>query len=231
MAATIRIGLMYSDALMSEARQMLLGTQEGFDVVFSTVLPEETLQKLPDLSLDVLVIDARLRGSSGVEFALRLQRRYLGSEVSIPKIILTAPFFSEQILLEAIRAGVNDLVTEEDGPKALIKAITSVMSRDNVTDFRDLKTFFQQTGLKAGSNPKWLLRLDNLEEQEQQVLEALEHGLKEREMAEKLGITSTRVRWAVESLMARLAVATRAQLALALYEAGVLYADYEEPAN
>lgn len=229
--ARIRIGLMYASREMTEARRLLFSAIEDFDVVFDEGLAAAALELVPESTVDVLVVDTRLRGISGVDFVNRMHRRYLTNESKLPKVILTSPFFSEQLLLEAIRAGATDLVTETDGPEALIAAIQSAMVASPEMKYGELKQFFNLVKVEPGSNQRWLLRLTGLSDREEKVLELLKHGLNDGRSAEVLGITETSVRWAVESIMKKLPVATRAQLALALYEAGVLIADGRAPKN
>lgn len=227
--ARIRIGLMYANREMIEARRLLFSTVKDFDVVFDEGLAVAALELIPESTVDVLVVDTRLRGLSGVEFISRMHRRYLTADSKLPKVILTSPFFSEQLLLEAIRAGATDLVTETDGPEALIAAIESAMVISPELKYAELKQFFTLTKVDPGSNQRWLLRLTDLSDREQKVFEFLKHGLNDAKTAESLGITETSVRWAVEAIMKKLGVATRAQLALALFEAGVLIADSRAP--
>jgi DNA-binding NarL/FixJ family response regulator len=152
-----------------------------------------------------------------------MHRRYLSSEVKLPKVVLTAPFFSETLLLSAIRSGVADLVTEGDGVEALFDAIRAANQVNAETSYSELKTFFELQNVEPGSNPRWLLRLTDLSTRESSVLEQLEMGLSDSEISEKLGLTETTIRRAISTLMSRMGVATRAQFALALFEAGVLF--------
>ena len=227
--ARIRIGLMYADPAMVEARRMLFGTKSDFDVVFDEGLAVAAIQLVPESTVDVLIVDTRLRGMTGVEFVTRMHRRYLNTETRLPKVILTAPFFSEQLLLEAIRAGATDLVPEGDGADALIAAVESAMVPSQQLKYAELKKFFELCRVEPGSNGRWLLRLTDLSESEAKVLKLIEHGLNDSRISEALGIPETRIRWAVESIMKRIGVATRAQLALALFEAGILVADEKIP--
>ncbi|MFM6980636.1 MAG: response regulator [Micrococcales bacterium] len=227
--ARIRIGLMYSNQVMVEARRLLFSTDADFDVVFDEGNANAGLELVPESTVDVLVVDTRLRGMSGVEFVARMHRRYLNPEAKLPKVILTAPFFSEELLLAAIRAGATDLVPESDGAAGLMAAIKSAMVQSQDINYRELKRFFEQGKVEAGSNPRWLLKLTDLEEREVSALALVEHGFNDSKAAEILGIPETSVRWAVENLMKRMGVATRAQMALALFEAGRLQADSRVP--
>lgn len=225
----IRIGLMYADSAMVDARRMLLGANPDFDVIFDEGLAVAALELVPESTVDVLVIDTRLRGMSGIDFVTKMHRRYLKPEAKLPKVILTAPFFSEVLLLEAIRAGATDFVPESDGAEALMSAIQSAVVPSQELRYAELKKFFELTKVEPGSNGRWLLRLTDLSEREEKVLLLLEHGFNDSKIAEILGITETSTRWAIDAIMRRMGVATRAQLALALFEAGALLADQKIP--
>lgn len=221
---------MYANADMVEARRLLLGTEPDFDIVYAEGLADAALELVPKAAIDVLIVDVRLRGLSGIDFVTKLHRRYLNPETTLPKVIVVAPFFSNELLLQAIRAGATDLVTEEDGAEELINAIKSAMASSRTIDYAELKTFFELTGLQPGSNQRWLLRLSGLSEREAKVLVLIEHGIAEEEIAKTLNLTETSVRRSIELIMATASIATRWQLVLALFEAGVLYADQKVPA-
>lgn len=225
----IRLGLMYASREMIEARRMLFGALPDFDVVFDEGNAAAALELVPEASVDVLVVDTRLRGLNGIEFVTKMHRRYLNPESKLPKVIMTAPFFSQQLLLEAIRSGATDLVAESDGAASLLAAIESSQVPSQTINYRELKDFFKLVGVAEGENPRWLLRLTSPTDRERQILDLIKHGHNDPKISELLGITETSVRWGVDAIMRQMGVATRAQLALALFEAGELSADSKVP--
>lgn len=231
MAKRIRVGLLFADPLMLQSRRLLLSTQPDFDIVFESAMATDVLEQIPELSVDVLVVDQRLRGSTGLDFAARMHMRFLGEAVELPKIVMSVPFFSDEILLSAIRAGSTDLVAELDDPEDLFEAIRLSVQADRPVNYSALREFFEQQGVIPDSNSRWLLRLTDLSSREQRVLAFLAQGMSDNDIAIALKLTATSIRWAVNALMTKLGVVTREQLALALYEAGLLFPGVSSNSN
>ncbi|MEN9715305.1 MAG: hypothetical protein RJA35_772 [Actinomycetota bacterium] len=222
MARTLRVGLIFGNRTIREGRRMLLQTQPDFDIVYEESDGLAALEAIGDLSVDVLLVDNRLRSLSGSELVRRFLRRNVGTEEKLPGFVLTGPFSSIPMALEAIRCGASDMVSEEEEPETLLEAIRAAGSIEHNIDVLALTDFFADAGVPHGGNQRWLLRLTNLTDDEQTVLDLLAAGESLQGVEEKSGLPHTKVRWTLDGLQKRLGVATRAQLALALYEAAVL---------
>ena len=222
MARRLRVGLLFGNPLIREGRRLLLQTTQDLDVVYEEADGLVALEAIGDLAVDVLLVDNRLRSLSGSELIRRFLRRNLDGEAKLPGFVLTGPFDSGPMALEAIRCGASDMVSEENSADELLAAIREAGAIDHTVDFAALSEFFASEGLVSGSNQRWLLRLANLNEDEQKVLDAISAGENQDGIEVHSGLPHTKVRWALDSLQSRLGLATRSQLALALYEAGIL---------
>ncbi|MEN9747555.1 MAG: hypothetical protein RLZZ603_247 [Actinomycetota bacterium] len=201
---------------------MLLQTTSDLDVVYEEADGLAALEAIGDLALDVLLVDNRLRSLSGSELIRRFLRRNIDGDAKLPGFVLTGPFDSGPMALEAIRCGASDMVSEENTAEELLAAIREAGAIDHSVDFESLAEFFESESVVAGSNQRWLLRLTNLSEDEQKVLDAIAAGQNQVGIEQHTGLPHTKVRWALDALQARLGLATRSQLALALYESGLL---------
>lgn len=201
---------------------MLLQTTADLDVVYEEADGLVALEEIGDLALDVVLVDNRLRSISGSELVRRFLRRNLNAETKLPGFVLTGPFDSGPMALEAIRCGASDMVSEENSAEELLAAVREAGATDHSLDLKALSLFFAAEGVVPGSNQRWLLRLVNLNDDEQKVLDAISGVANQAGIEEKSGLPHTKVRWALDSLQGRLGLATRSQLALALFEAGVL---------
>lgn len=221
MAATIRVGLAFADSLTREGRRMLLQTQADFDVVYEESDGTRMLQSLADAFVDVVLVDSRLKGLSGFEVISKYLRRNSGSDTKPPAFILTGPFSSDALVLEGVRCGATGVVTEEDDAEVLLQTLRASVKLDSAFNLNQLVNFFEQQGVAYGGNQRWRLRLAGLDAEEERVLEAIAAGLDGEELKSSTGLPATKIRWTLDSLQRRLGLATRSQLALALYEAGL----------
>ena len=222
MSGTIRVGLLFGDPLVREGRRMLLATQPQFEVVWEESDGFVASESLADAAVDVVLVDNRLKTLSGSESIRRFIRRNLGRDGKLPAFVLTGPFNSVPMSLEAIRCGASDFVSEEETAEEIFHALQDAGSLEKHVDFAALQEFFEEAGVEHGSNQRWVFRLNNLNEIEQRVFEALAHATSDQSLAQDTELTVTRIGWILDSFQEKLGVVTRSQLALALHEAGIL---------
>ncbi len=222
MAGKIRIGLIFGNRIIREGRRLLLQSQPDFDIVYEESDGLIALEAIGELAVDVLLVDNRLRSLSGSELTRRFLRRNIGVEQQLPRFVLTGPFGSGAMALEAIRCGATDMVSEEETPEELLEALRGAASQDDHLDTDELVEFFRDQGVESGSNQRWLLRLVGLSETESEIIESLRAGVPLAEIANQAEGFSKMLGSALDSIQERLGLATRAQLVLALAEAGIL---------
>lgn len=221
MAKRIRIGLAFADQLTREGRRLLLSSQPDFDVVYESDSGLELLESLASVAMDVLLIDNRVRSLPGSEAIAKYTRRNLKSEEALSAFVLTGPFDSDQFKLEGIRCGATSVVSEEASVEELLFVLRESVQTETSFDLNNLCRFFASQGIAHAGNQRWLLRLGNLDEAEEKVLGAIREGVDGPDLKAVTNLPQTKIRWTLDSLQLRLGLATRSQLALALYEAGL----------
>jgi DNA-binding NarL/FixJ family response regulator len=137
MSQSLRIALIDWNPDVRAARRLILDATRGLSVVFESDGNQAQLQQLPDLLVDVIVVDQQLDRQSGVDafFSLRSSYRELAD---IPKAVLTTTFDMPGLRVQALGAGMHDIVSIEDGPKGLVKIIRSAASKELVIDLEQL---------------------------------------------------------------------------------------------
>jgi DNA-binding NarL/FixJ family response regulator len=212
----LRIGLIDADADIRFGRKMLIDSQEDCKVVFEEESGTETLLRAPEALIDVLVIDHRVRGIDGLSLIERLIPLYHQGNNKVPAIILTGPYFSQELLLAAIAAGVTDLVTLDSTAADLLKAIRTSAATEAALDFESLRGLMDRAKEGDFEFPDILVMLAALNEKEKAVLAMFKSGLDDGEISESLGIPKYRVRKAIQAILEKCSLATRAQLFLAI---------------
>ena len=216
MSEILRIGLIDADSDIRFGRRMLIDSQEDCKVVFEEETAAEALVRAPEALIDVLVIDHRVRGMDGISLIEKLVPLYQANNSDVPAIILTGPYFSYELLLSAIAAGATDLVTLDSASGELLKAIRTSAASEDALDFPSLRSLLTKTqGIKF-SVPDILVKLGTLDEKESQVLEKFKTGLVDDEIARSLEVPKYRVRKAMQAILEKCSLATRAQLFLAI---------------
>lgn len=216
MVEQIRVGIVDADEDIRFGRRLLIDSQEDCKVVFEEESATGALERAPEALLDVLIIDHRVRGLDGISLIEKLIPLYQSANNAVPAIILTGPYFSYELLLASVSAGATDLVTLDSDSGELLKSIRSSMSKDDELDFESLRQLVKRAKETAFSFQDILVDLGGLDEREAQVLEQFRNGQDDDAISKKLEIPKYRVRKALDSILTKCSLATRAQLFLAI---------------
>lgn len=137
MSQSLRIALIDWNTSVRSARRAILDATENLTVVFESDGSKDQLNQLPDLLVDVIVIDQQLDSKTGVDAFLTLRQSY--EELSeVPKAVLTTVYDVATLRVEALGAGMHDVVSIDGGPEGLVNAIRSAASAEPVIDLADL---------------------------------------------------------------------------------------------
>jgi DNA-binding NarL/FixJ family response regulator len=106
--------------------QLLIDRENhGLRVIGEAANGEQALQMRRDLDVDVVVLDQRMPGLSGLETATQM----LAEAPDLP-IVLYSAFTDDHMLAEARAIGVRDCVAKDDGPRliATLRELTGLSS-------------------------------------------------------------------------------------------------------
>jgi two-component system alkaline phosphatase synthesis response regulator PhoP len=116
--------------------------RSGFDVT-TAANGEEALRRLVDNSFDLVLLDIRLPGLSGLEVLERIRKQ----DIRIPVILLTA-HGTLQSALDAIRLGATDYILKPVNPELLLNRTQSLV-REQAIHRRKIEIQSQLEALQA----------------------------------------------------------------------------------
>jgi DNA-binding NarL/FixJ family response regulator len=144
MSQSLRIALIDWNASVRSARRSILDATENLAVVFESDGSIDGLNQIPDLLVDVIVIDQQLDSKTGVEAFLTLRQSY--PELSeVPKAVLTTVYDIASLRVQALGAGMHDVVGIDSGPEGLIKMIKAAGLSEPVIDLSELVKLLTET--------------------------------------------------------------------------------------
>ncbi len=222
MSLDLRVGLIDGDDDIRFGRRQIIDSQADLKVVLEDSSVEGSYERVPDALIDVLVIDHRLRGGDGIALATKLISKYLADDSKIPAIVMTGSYFSEELKLASMRAGASDLVTQDQLPESLLRAIRTSATRQDQPNYAKLREFLDLMNHPKVVSPEFMLRLGDLTEKEKWVLDLFADGTPQDEVAAILEAPKYRVRQILESAQRKCGFATLTQLFFALYESDML---------
>ncbi|MFN8172111.1 MAG: response regulator transcription factor [Candidatus Nanopelagicales bacterium] len=217
---SIRVVVADDQDLVRAGLAMILGAQDDIEVVGQAADGLAALDLATRLRPDVLIVDIRMPGLDGVE----VTRRLAGPGVADPlAVVVITTFDLDEYVLGALRAGARGFLLKDAGPDLLVQAIHAAANGDaliapNITR-RLLATF-------ASQKPAALVQpIDPLSEREEEVLALIARGRTNAEIASELFISLSTVKSHVASLMTKLGLRNRVEIAMWAYDSGRVRTD------
>jgi DNA-binding NarL/FixJ family response regulator len=184
----------------------LLERHPEFEIVGEAGNGREALEKVALLQPDVVVLDIRMPGMSGVEVCQQINERFPST-----KVIMLTSYAEDEMLFAAIRAGAAGYVLKQIGGDDLVRAIEAVGRGDALLDPTLTQRVFDQ--VRKAQRDEEASAFAELTNQEMQVLQLVSEGRTNREIAEALYLGEGTVRNYVSNILGKLGVANRAEAA------------------
>ena len=216
MPETIRIGLIDTDENIRFGRKLLFTSLTNSEVVFDSDGASADLEPIQESLIDVLVIDQKLASGPGIDFYMSLRK--LTGIKQAPPAVLTASFNQPALLLEALEAGIFDVIAIEQGAKALVDAVTRASSGADPQSLAGLNRMLATQPRVRAIDLNFVSLVDQLPEKLASNLRRLKDLWQKADMTKLESYDLNSLKEAV----ARLPVATASELVLALNRSGLL---------
>ena len=215
----IRVLLVDDQGLFREALATLLGLHSQLEIVGEAGDGEAGVALAQTLRPDVVLMDLRMPGMSGVEATRRLR-----SLVPEARVLVLTTFEDDDEVLAAIDAGAAGYMLKASPAEKLVEAICTVMRGGSPLEPSVAsKVMAELARLSRRQSEERCQRLaDPLSTRELEVLRALCEGLSNKEIAAKLGLTEGTVKNHMTQVLSKLGVLDRTQAALRAHALGLL---------
>jgi two-component system, NarL family, response regulator DevR len=201
-----RIVLVDDHELVRIGLKSLLERHPQFDVVGEAGSAREALEQVESLKPDVVVMDIRLPGTSGIDACEQIVNQYPET-----KVLMLTSYAEDEMLFSAIRAGASGYVLKQIGSEDLVKAIESVGRGEALLDPAVTQRVFQE--VRRAVKEEEASAFSHLSQQEKHVLLLVSEGKTNREIAKNLFLGEGTVRNYVSSILSKLSVNNRAEAA------------------
>lgn len=207
----IKIVLVGDYSILRNALRMLLETEKSFQVIGEVSSISEISELTGDQQQpDLILIDSPENGDK-----LNLFPYLMKFANKTPILILTGSN-DDQIYQKCLRLGINGLVVKDNSAETLFKAIKKVHQGDFWFDRALMgETIRQLVSEKQllHEHPKATAH-DGITERENQVINLICKGLKNKDIADKLFITETTVRHHLSAIFEKLSISNRVELVI-----------------
>src|SRR5512139_2268233 len=184
----------------------LLDRNSQFDVVGEASSAREALEQVNLLSPDIVVMDIRLPGTSGIEACEDIVQKYPHI-----KVIMLTSYAEDEMLFSAIRAGASGYILKQISSEDLVHALEAVGRGEALLDPAVTQRVFQE--VRKAVKDEEASAFAHLSQQEKHVLLLVSEGKTNREIAKSLFLGEGTVRNYVSSILSKLGVNNRAEAA------------------
>ncbi len=203
---TYRIIIVDDHEVVRLGLRTLLDNQEELIVVDEAGDADEALRKTIQHNPDVVVMDIRLPGKSGIEACEEIKEAMPEVEV----LMLTS-YAEDELLFEAISAGAAGYVLKQGGGDELVRAIKRVAQGEALLDPAVTQRVLAR--VRLANRQQKAAAFSELTEQELRVLGLVSEGCTNKQIAKNLFLGEGTVRNYVSSILSKLDLTNRAEAA------------------
>jgi DNA-binding NarL/FixJ family response regulator len=199
---TIKIILAEDHALMRAGTKHILEQYPEFQVVGEAEDGQQAVELIKNLKPDIAILDIRMPKLNGIEVV----RQVKSLSPNTKTLILTA-YDDDEYILAMMEAGASGYLLKTAHEKELIDSVRGVHSGEPVlhpTIAMKIARLWAQRGTATQQGS-----IEQLSSREIEVLELASRGLRNKAIAEKLGISTRTVEGHFNSIFAKLGVSSR----------------------
>jgi len=212
----IKVMLVDDQNLVRKGVRSLLELSEEIEVVAEAPDGSEAIRMIPEIKPDVVLLDMRMPGLSGVDVL-----RKLNEDGTLPPTIILTTFDDDELVLAGIRNGAKGFLLKDVSLDELVNAIRTVSDGGSIV--KPAVTERLLKGLeKLNTEFSSLDRPDPLTERETEILRLMAGGYSNKEIANSLGVAEGTVKNHVSNILSKLGVRDRTRAVLKAFELGFI---------
>ena len=201
----IRLVLCDDHDMVREALALFLSKEKNIEVVGSAATEESLLQLVKSTNPDIVLLDVRLGGESGINILRKLREGNTGQNV-----IMLTTFESDLALVDAYEAGAAAFLLKSAHVQNMLSTIKDVADgrrQFDVVEVRAAMALLEATGMSV---------LQTLDDTDRAILRELAKGSSDQQIAAVVFLSVQTVRNKVSRLLRRFDRENRTQIAVFL---------------
>ena len=212
----IRVLLVDDDDLMRAGLRAVLSSDESIDVVGEAGDGRAAVAEAIRLRPDVVLMDVRMPNLDGISAT----REVLATSPAVKVAVLTT-FEQDDYIFGALSAGASGFLLKRTKPEELIAAIHAVAAGDSLLSPSVTTKVIERVAGQFEPDPSVRERLAELTPREREVLELIDRGLSNTEIAAAFVVEPSTVKTHVRRVLTKLRLRDRVQAVIFAYESGL----------
>ena len=219
----VKVVIADDQELIRESLKIVLGTHEDIQVVATAMDGFEVLKILEREKVDIILIDIRIPCMDGVYCTKVVKEKYPET-----KIIILTTFDDDDFVFSALKYGASGYLLKGVGMDELYQAILTVNSGgaminpDIATKVFSMFSKMSQNNLAIQVDEE---AIQGINQPEWRVIQQVAFGLSNKEIAQKLFLSEGTVRNYLSSILSKLNLRDRTQLAIWAVQTGLTTRD------
>lgn len=204
----MRIAVIDDDKLVALSLRTILESKDGIEIAAMGSSGEEAIALFREHRPDVMLMDIRMEGMTGIEAGEAILR-----EAPDAKILYLTTFSDDEYIVKALGMGAKGYILKQDF-EGIAPALEAVMRGQTV--FGDKITERLPELMKSGES-RFDYERYGISDKEREILELVAEGMSNKEIAGQLYLSEGTVRNYISSLLEKLELRDRTQLAIFYY--------------
>lgn len=212
----ISVLLVDDQTLVRQGIRSLLELSDAVQVVAEAVDGEQAITLIPEVGPDVVLLDMRMPGKSGLDVL-----RILSERKQLPPTIILTTFDDDELVLAGLQAGARGYLLKDVTLEQLVEAVKTVAEGGSLV--RPAVSQRLLAGLDKMQNSFASLdQPDPLTERETEILRLMAGGYSNKEIANSLNVAEGTVKNHVSNILSKLGVRDRTRAVLKAFELGLV---------
>ena len=213
---TISVCLVDDQTLVRQGIRSLLDLSDDIRVSAEAGDGAQALEVIPQAKPDVVLLDMRMPGMSGLDVL-----NALSAKGELPPTIILTTFDDDQLVLAGLKAGARGYLLKDVSLDQLVDAVKAVADGGSLV--APVVTQRLLSGLERMHNEFVSLdRPDPLTERETEILRLMAGGYSNKEIANSLNVAEGTVKNHVSNILSKLGVRDRTRAVLKAFEIGIV---------
>lgn len=193
-----RVSIVDDDSVVRTSLRLIIGRIEPFELVSAHATAGDALEVIPGLAPEIVLLDIRMPGMSGIDCARRLK-----SAVPDVRLVMVTAHVEDALIADAFHAGAIGYVVKPFRPAVIEQAL--LHARDGIIHLE---------GAVSARFASWMRERKPkspapLSERELEVLTGVKQGLSDKEIARQLFVSESTVKSHVRRILSKLKTNSR----------------------
>lgn len=222
----IKILIADDQELIRQSLQIVLGLEHDIEVLDAVENGREVIRSVRKQKPDVILMDIRMPEMDGVVCTQIIKENY--PEI---KIIILTTFDDDEYVFNALKYGASGYLLKGTSTKELAEAIrkvyrgTAMINGDIASKVVKLFSRMAQTNMTIQVDEQ---QTGSLKPTEKQIVALVGRGMSNKEIAGKLNLSEGTVRNSLSTVLNKLSLRDRTQLAIWAVQTGAVNIEYED---